>query len=328
MWKPLVLILIIIVVGVIGYHLIEGWNVYDSFYMTVITIFTVGFKEVKDLTAGGRLFTIFIILGGVGTAVYAFTKFGEIVYEGGIQRLLRRKRMENKLKKLKDHYIICGHGKIGKTVCERLMEEKIPFVIVEKDATEIEKFIESCEVPYILGDATYEEILKKAGIKKAKGLAALLPSDADNLYLVMTARMINPKIFVLSKANDEEAEKKIIQIGANRVVSPYKLSGLKIAQGLLRPSLVEFMDLIIKRKEISLSMEEIVVRQSASITGRNISECDIRKKADIIVVAIKKPGENIVFNPNPESRIESGDTLLVLGKLEDINEFEKIYINS
>jgi len=162
----------------------------------------------------------------------------------------------------------------------------------------------------------------------SRGLAALLQTDADNLYLVMTARLINPSIFVLSKALDDEAEKKILQIGANRVVSPYKLSGLKIAQGLIRPSLVEFMDLIIRRKELSLSMEEIVVNKSARIRGRNISECDIRKKVDIIVVAIKKPGKNIVFNPNPESRIETGDTLLVLGKLEDITQFEKIYINT
>ena len=328
MWRPLVLIFTVILMGVVGYHFIEGWSVYDSFYMTVITIFTVGFKEVRDLSAGGRLFTIFIILGGVGTAVYTFTKFGEIIYEGGIQRLLRRKRMENKLKKLKNHYIICGHGRIGKTVCERLIEEEIPFVVIDKDEKEITEFIESCKVPFIHGDATHEDILKKAGIKKAKGLAALLQTDADNLYLVMTARLINPSIFVLSKALEEDAEKKILQIGANRVFSPYKLSGLRIAQGLIRPSLVEFMDLIIRRKEISLSKEEIVVSKSAGIRGRNISECDIRKKADIIVVAIKKPGENIMFNPNPESRIESGDTLLVLGKHEDIKEFEKIYIKS
>jgi len=294
--------------------------------MTVITIFTVGFKEVKDLSPLGRIFTIFVILGGVGTAIYAFTKLAEVVYGGGIRKFLRRRKMERKLQNLKNHYIICGHGRVGKIVRERLEEEKIPFIIIDNREEKLVELKESKRCLFIEGDATSEEVLIEAGIKKAKGLAALLPDDADNLYLVLTVRLINPSIFILSKAIDEEGERKILQIGANRVVSPYKWSGLKIAQGLIRPTVVDFMDLIIRRKELALYMEEFIVKKEAYITNRSLNECAIRKKANVIVVALKKPGEEIVFNPSPDFKIEGGDTLLVLGDKKAIDMFENTFL--
>lgn len=322
------MILILITVGVIGFHLIEGWSFLDCLYMTVITIFTVGFKEVKELSPPGQIFTILIILGGVGTAIFAFTKIGEIVFEGGIHKFWRRRKMEKKLGSLEDHYIICGHGRMGRIVRERLEEEKLPFVVIDNNPEKLEDLSQSSRALYIKGDATQEEVLEKAGIRTAKALAALLPSDADNLYLVLTVRLIHPSLFVLSKAMDEEGEKKILQIGANKVVSPYKLSGLKIAQGLIRPTLVDFMDLIIRRKEIALYMEELVVTKNAKIANRNLRDCDIRRKANVIVVAIKKPGEDIDFNPSPEISIETGDTLLVLGDKQAINQFQNVYLRA
>jgi len=326
MWRILGLIFLVILISIMGFHIIEGWSFLDCLYMTIITIFTVGFGEVKELSPQGQVFTIFVILGGVGTAIYTFTKLVEIVYEGGIRKFLRRRRMEKKLKNLKDHYIICGHGRLGKIVRERLEEEKIPFIIIDNREEKLEELKESKTCLYIEGDATSEEMLIEAGIKKAKGLAALLPDDADNLYLVLTVRLINPSIFILSKAIDEEGERKILQIGANRVVSPYKLSGLKIAQGLIRPTLVDFMDLIIRRKELSLYMEEFVVKKEAYITNRSLNECAIRRKANVIVVALKKPGEELVFNPSPDFKIEAGDTLLVLGDEQAIDLFESTYL--
>lgn len=328
MWKPLFLVLSLILVGILGFHFIEGWPFLDCLYMTVITIFTVGFKEVRELSPLGRIFTIFIILGGVGTAIFAFTKIGEVIYEGGLNKFWRRKKMEKNLANLKDHYIICGHGRMGQIVRERLQEEKLPFVVIDNNEEKIKEIIQANRCLHIKGDATQEEVLIKAGIKKAKGLAALLPTDADNLYLVLTVKLLNPSLFVLSKAMDEEAEKKILQIGASRVVSPYKLSGLKIAQGLIRPTLVDFMDLIIRRKELSLYIEELTARQSSKIVNHSLRECDIRKKANVIVVAIKKPGKDIVFNPSPDITIEVGDTLLVLGDKENISEFQNIYMNT
>jgi voltage-gated potassium channel len=326
MWKPIFLIFLVILTGVIGYHFIEEWPFLDSLYMTIITIFTVGFREVRTLSPQGQLFTIFIILGGVGTAIFTFTKLGEIVYEGGIREFWWRKKMKNQLQDLKNHYIVCGHGRMGETVRERLKEEKVPFVVIDNSEEKLTALEEEMDCLYIHGDATQEDVLLKAGIKRAKGLAALLRTDADNLYLTLTAKLINPSLFVLSKAMEEEAERKILQIGANKVVSPYKLSALKIAQGLIRPTLVDFMDLIIRRKELSLVMEEIVVPRSSKIAGRSLSQCQIRQKANVIVVAIKKPGEEIDFNPSPDIDIKVGDTLLALGDEAAINQFEKLFI--
>lgn len=328
MWRPLLLILLVILIGVTGFHFIEGLSFLDSLYMTIITIFTVGFREVKELSPIGQIFTIFIIVGGVGTALFAFTKIAEKVFEGTIHQIWRRKRMEKKIQNLKDHYIICGHGRMGKTVRERLIDEKLPFVIIDNNEENLEEIRENDNSLFIEGDATQEEVLIKAGIKKARGLAALLSTDADNLYLVLTVRLINPSIFVLSKALDEEGERKILQIGANKVVSPYKLGGLKIAQGLIRPTLVDFVDLIIRRKELALYMEEFIVKKDSQMLNRNLAECDIRRTANVIVVAMKKPGEDIVFNPPSDATIETGDTLLVLGDKEAINKFQNIYLSN
>jgi voltage-gated potassium channel len=326
MWKPLYLILMIILIGIVGFHLIEGWPFLDSLYMTIITIFTVGFKEVRDLSPLGRIFTIFIILGGVGTALFAFSKIAEIVFEGGIRESWRRRKMENSLQNLKDHFIICGYGRMGKIVSERLAEEHLPFVIVENNPSKIDVIKKEGKYLYIPGDATQEEVLERANIRQAKALASLLPSDADNLYLVLTVRLLHPSLFVLSKVVDDEAEKKILQIGANKVVSTYKLSGLKIAQGLIRPAVVDFMDLIIRRKELSLYMEEYIIKKETWIINKTIAELNIRQRANVIVVAVKKPGEEIVFNPPSDFSIETGDTLLVLGDKDGIQRFEEIFI--
>ncbi|UCC40973.1 MAG: potassium channel protein [Candidatus Aminicenantes bacterium] len=326
MWRPFLLILLVILIGIIGFHIIEGLSFLDSLYMTIITIFTVGFREVKELSSAGQVFTILIILGGVGTVLFAFTKIAEKVFEGTIHQLWRRKKMEKKIQNLKDHYIICGFGRMGKTVKERLEGEKLPFVIIDNNEEKLEELKGDDDTLFIEDDATQEEVLVRAGIKKAKGLAALLPNDADNLYLVLTVRLINPSIFVLSKALDEEGEKKILQIGANKVVSPYKLGGLKIAQGLIRPTLVDFVDLIIRRKELALHMEEFIVKKSSQMVNRNLAECDIRRQANVIVVAMKKPGEDIAFNPSSDAMIETGDILLVLGDKEAINKFQNVYL--
>jgi voltage-gated potassium channel len=327
MWKPVVLFLSLLLIGTIGFHMIESISFLDSLYMTIITVFTVGFREINEpLSPAGQVFTIFIILGGVGSVLYTFSKLAEIVYEGTINKIWRRKRMEKKVQKLKEHYIICGHGRMGQTVRERLEAENLPFVVIDHGEEGLATIRHKQDCLYIEGDATKGEVLLQAGIKRAKALAALLATDADNLYLVMTVKMLNPSLFVSSKAMGEDAERKILQIGANKVVSPYKESGIKIAQGLIRPTLVDFMDLIIRRSELSLSMEELTVKKASRIVDRTLSECDIRRKANVIVIAVKKPGEDIVFNPSPSVNIVTGDTLLVLGNNADINLFEKSYI--
>ncbi len=320
------LILLVIFTGTIGYYFLEGWSLLDGFYMTIITIFTVGFREVQILTPRGQVFTVFIILGGVGTLIYSFTLLGDMVFGGGVSNFIWRKSMERRVSRLKDHYIVCGHGRMGRTVVERLAEEKVPFVVIENQESSIQASDRDENILYIQGDATQEDVLIQAGIKRARALAALLPTDADNLYLTLTAKLINPSLFVLAKALEDEGEKKILQIGANKIVSPYKLGGLKIALGLLRPALVDFLDLIIRRQELSLIMEEIVVPKKARIVGHSLAQSQIRKSANVIVVAIKKPGKNIIFNPSPEIQIQAGDTLLVLGDEVEQKAFEKLFL--
>lgn len=320
MAKPVILFILIIIIGTFGYFIIENWTILECLYMTVITIFTVGFREVRPLSLTGKIFTIFIIFSGVSTAFYAFTKVAEIAFEGGIRKFWRKKMREKNLKNISDHYLICGYGRMGQIVQERFEMEKIPHIVIENNREKIH-ILEGKNCLYIEGDATLEETLTEARIKKAKGLAALLPTDADNLYLVLTARQLNPSIYVLSKALDEEGEKKILQIGANKVVSPYKLGGLKIAQGLIRPTLVDFVDLIIRRQELSLFMEEFTVSKQSKIVDLSLKEADIRKKSNVIVIAVRKPGKEICFNPEPELKIEVGDTLLVMGNKKGIQDF-------
>jgi voltage-gated potassium channel len=239
---------------------------------------------------------------------------------------LWRMNMERRIDRLKDHYIVCGYGRMGETAAGVLREEGAPFVVIDSREAVLAPLLESREILFLVGDATQEDVLIKAGIRQARGLAALLPTDADNLYLTLTAKLINPSVFVLAKALEDEGERKILQIGANRVVSPYKLGGLKIAQGLLRPALVDFMDLIIRRQELSLLMEEIVVPRGARLAGRSLAQSQIRQKANVIVVAVKKPGQDITFNPSPEIEIQVGDTLLVLGDSDSVREFEKNFV--
>lgn len=213
-WKPFFLLFLLIAIGTLGFQVIEDWSMLDSLYMTIITIFTVGFKEVRELTPQGQIFTIFIIIGGAGTAVYAFTKIAEIVFEGGIPTFLRRKRMETKLRNLKGHYIICGHGRMGRIVRERLEEEELPFVVIDNNPQKTQDLKVSNRSFFIEDDATHEDVLLKAGVKRAKALAALLPTDANNLYVVFTAKLLNPTLFVLSdesltlagKENDKKKE--------------------------------------------------------------------------------------------------------------------------
>ncbi len=315
-----------ILIGTFGFHFIEDMAPLDAFYMTIITIFTVGYREVQPLSPAGQIFTIFVILGGVGTVLYAFTKIAEIIFGGGLQSFLRRKRMEKRLRNIKDHYIICGHGRTGRTVHERLLEEGVAFVAIDNSEDKLECLKDNPDCLFIKGDATQEEVLLAAGIKRAKGLAALLSTDADNLYLSFTAKLLVPSLFILAKATEEAAEKKLLQIGANRIVSPYRFSALKIAQGLLRPTVVDFIDLIIRRKELSLSMEEFIVNKDSVLKDRSLAESDIRRQANVIVVANKKRGADIVFNPASSMKIEVGDSLLVLGDTHAMQLFENSFI--
>ncbi len=297
--------------GTIGYILIEGWNFIDSFYMTIITLTTVGYKEIHDLSLNGRIFTVLLLIIGVGTVLYSLGTGAQIILEGKLNEIFGRKRLEKRLKELKNHYIICGYGRMGKIIVKELHHEKLRFVVIEKNP---ETLVESNDFLILRGDATKEEILKEAGIERAKCLIAVLPTDAENLFLVLSARGLNPDLFIVARAGEEGSEQKLLRAGADRVVSPYHIGGIRIAHTVLKPAVVDFIEFATKSGNIELQIEEIPVGDRSSIVGMTLNECGIGRELGVIILAIKHKSGEMKFNPTFRSKIEAGDTLIAVGE--------------
>ncbi len=262
-------------VGTLGFVFIEGWSLGEAFYMTILTISTVGFSEVHPLSSAGRLFASFLIVTGLGTAIYTFTRLGQVVLEGELQGVLGRKRMKKKLAKLKDHYIVCGFGRIGKPVAQDLKQEGYTVCILENDP-ERESEISAAEHLYLMGDATDESVLDLAGIRRAKVVLALLPSDADNLFVTITVKELNPEVTVIARASDEKVEPRLKRSGADKVISPYKTAYARFFHAAIKPTVVEFLELVTHREYLQLSMEEITVLDGSTLQDITLSESEIR----------------------------------------------------
>jgi len=321
--KAFLILLIIITVGTSGYVIIEGWSPLESFYMTIITISTVGFGEIRQLSSQGRIFTVFLIFFGMGVIAYILKNSAQLMIEAQIKYIIGRSRLEKRLKSLKDHYIICGFGRIGKVIVEELIYNKVPIAVIEGQKEVVEP-LQDLEVPFVLDDATNESALLKAGIERAKGLVAVVKSDADNLFIVMSARSLNPKLFILARAGDENTEKKLLRAGANKVVSPYLIGGKKMAHTILRPAVADFIEFTTHERKMGLELEELKVGPASKIKGVTLIDSGIRKDMDVIIVAIKKMDGNMQFNPSSNTVIEEGDILIALGKRDDLNRLSKI----
>ncbi|MCX5717460.1 MAG: potassium channel protein [Nitrospirae bacterium] len=319
----LIFITCVVIAGSAGYMLIEGWSCLDSLYMTVITIASVGYKEIHDLSPNGRIFTIILIISGVGSVTYALTTIAKIVVEGEIQEIFGRKRLEKKIKELKNHYIVCGYGRMGRIICRELKEKNINFVVIEKRPDTFESREETL---MLKGDATKDENLKEAGIEKAKGLISVLPTDAENLFVVLSARELNPNLFIVARAGEEGSEQKLLRAGADRVVSPYHIGGLRIAHTVLKPAVVDFIEFATKSGNIDLQMEEITVQNNSKLVGLTLDECGIGRDLGIIVVAIKKASGDMKFNPTFRTAIKTGDTLIALGEISKLKTLENMAI--
>jgi voltage-gated potassium channel len=319
----IIVILILLFAGTAGYHLIEGWPLFDALYMTVITITTVGYGEIHQLSKQGRIFTVFLIMSGFGGMGYVLGSIVQTFIAGQIRMALGRRKLEKKVKRLKNHYILCGYGRIGSFVAREFDVENIPFVVVEKDPDRI-KVIEEDGFPYVGGDATDDEILTRAGVERAKCLVAATGSDADNLYITLSTRSLNPAIYILSRAGEEGAERKLLSAGANRVVSPYLIGAARMLNAVLRPNIVEFIDLVVERKHLELQLEEITVEDNARFKGKPLRESGIRRELELIVVAIKKASGDMIFNPSSETLIEKGDVLIVLGEKKHLGMLEQL----
>jgi len=309
--------------GVLGYHFIEGMSFFDSLYMTAITISTVGFEETKPLSIEGRTLTIFIIVFGITIAGYTLGNFIKMLVEGEISKGLGRKKVEKRITSLKNHYIICGHGRIGKLITRELQRHREKFIILEMDEKEAIN-LESANLPYLALDARDETALLKAGIMRAKGLVTAVMSDADNVFITLTAKMLNPDVFILARASDSKNEKKMLSAGANKVVSPYMIGGQRMAQVLVKPTVVDFIDLATMDHGLGLMMEELKISANSILVGKNLIESNLRRDFGVIIVLIKKHHGELKFNPNASEVLEALDVLVMLGKTNDLDRISEI----
>lgn len=319
----LLILLLLISLGTAGYMSIEGWRFLDAFYMTVITLATVGFREVHHLGDAGRMFTILLIVLGVSVLGYTVGTLAQIMFEGEFQRFLGRKKVEMSIDALRDHYIICGYGRIGALICREFAAKPIPFVVVENNPAVLEK-LEEDGVLFLRGNATEDETLLKAGIMSAKGLVSVVTSDTENVYITLTARGLNPDLFILARSGEPGSELKLQRAGANKVVSPYHIGGTRMAQAILRPNVVDFIEIATGREHLDLQMEEIFIPGKSPFVGQNLKDAGLRKDTGVIIVGIKKASGKMVFNPESTSMIEAKDTLIVLGQPSSISKLENL----
>lgn len=312
----------ILAFGTIGYYLVEDMCLFDAFYMTIITISTVGFSEIKPLSPQGRAVTILMIGASISIGAYSIGVIVRGVIEGELRKSFGRRKMEKQVSRLKGHFIICGFGRIGSIICEDLSADNIDFVVIDQEASAVED-IEGKGYRYLCMDATSEEALLRAGIMNSKGLVTAVRSDANNVFIILTAKELRPDIFILSRASDVKHEGQLKRAGASRVVSPYLIGGRRIAQVLKRPNVVDFIDIATMDSRLGLMIEEAKVRPGSGLIGKNLIENQLRKDFGVIIVAISKPS-GMIFNPMPTERLEEGDVIVVLGKKEDLIRMSEI----
>jgi voltage-gated potassium channel len=310
----------VIVGGTVGYVLIEGWAVWDAFYMTVITVTTVGYKEVHDLSRAGQAFTVLLLLGGVGTFLYTFTFLATAIVEGGLPKRLQRRRLSHMLDTIRDHFIICGYGRIGAIVTDQFQRQNIRFVIIERDTARARAAL-NLGMLVVEADATREDVLKQAGIDRARGLIAAVGTDAENVYTVLSARVLNPHLFIVGRAEGEDSVIKMERAGASRVISPYRIGAIQMAQTALRPTVVDFVALATNAENFDLSMEEITIGSTSPLANQSIINANLRQRFGVVVVAIQRT-DRMEFNPEPDAMMRAGDKLVVLGRPESLKSLE------
>jgi voltage-gated potassium channel len=311
----------VIALGTTGFYTIEGWSFTDSLFMTVTTVTTVGYGEVHPLSQTGRIFSICLMLVGVGTVAYALSTTVQSIVQWELLETVGQRRRFREMNKLHKHFIICGAGRVGSRIIREVRREKCPFVVIEYDQTKVVDLIEQGE-HVIVGDATLEEVLKEAGIERARALAACLPNDADNLYVVLLARDLNEKLHIVARAVEEQAEPKLVRAGANRVVSPIIIGGSRMAQALMKPALADFMDSI-TAENLDLGFDEVELQPHSVYVGHKLKYTNIRAELDVAIIAIRRRGGEMIFNPTGDTILEAGDLLIAIGRAESLLELDR-----
>lgn len=307
--------------GMFVFMYVEGWGFVDSFYMVVITLSTVGFGEIQPLSDRARLFTSAIIILGVGNIAYIVGSFTQMVVDGHLNNLLWRRKVQRRIDKLDNHYIICGFGRIGSVVVQEILKVSSDVVVVEH-APELIEQLKREGIMHLCGDATDDALLMAAGIKRAKSIVTALTDEAANVYVTLTARQLNPKISIIARANNASHITRLEFAGADRVVLPHLIGGVRMAHTVLRPTVTDFLDLAV-RGNIDLQLEQLGISDTSGYVGKNLMESNIRKDFDLIIVAIKREDGKLVFNPGPKELLCAGDTLITLGRQSDLQRISE-----
>lgn len=314
----------IMVIGVVGYIVFEGWSFTDALYMTVITLTTVGYREVRPLDTTGQLWTMVLLITGVGTLFYAAVSSVELVVEGAIRGYFGRRRMQAAVGKLNGHYILCGYGRVGRQVAREFARDGVPFVVVDQEPG----IIEECLVEgylALLGEASDDTVLEEAGVRRARGLVAAVDSDADNVFVVLSARKLNPKLNIVARASSDESAAKLEIAGADRTLSPYAVGGRRLASLATQPLVVDFLDIVTRgEKGLEFRLEEFGVPEDSFIAGQTIGELRIGERTGAMILATRNSEGTFDTSPSASDRIRAGDTLIVLGTREQISRLERL----
>ncbi|MBP8646250.1 MAG: potassium channel protein [Syntrophobacteraceae bacterium] len=316
------LLVLLISFGTTGYMLLEKFSLLDGLYMTIITLTTVGFGEVKPLQPVGRIFTIVLILMGAGLVAYNLAYFSQLVLDGNLLELYRRRRLRKQLDHVSDHFIICGYGQMGKIIAQELSKNHVPVVVVENDPSVLVSIREK-EIHYFAGDATEEDSLLSAGILRARGLVSVVSKDTDSVFIIITAKDLNKDLTIYARATTPGAERKLLKAGAAKVVSPYASGALRIVDNILRPTVTDFLDLALSDQGMELSMEEIRLPQGVDLVGKELMYSGIRSQYNLIVVCIKRSSGTMIYNPSPQELLQMDDTLVVIGPQENLLRFSR-----
>ena len=316
-------LLLLALIGTAGFHFIEGWTRFDGLYMVVTTFTTIGYQEIHPLSHAGRIFNLALIVSGVSLVFLGIGSLTQALLEFELASFFGKRKMEREISRLSDHYIICGAGRVGRSAARELARRPAPFLIIEQSETKAARF--SGEWLIMIGDATQEQTLRDAHIERARGLVAATTTDATNLYIVLTARGLNPRLKIIARASEEDAEKHLLTAGADSVVSPYLFAGQRIAQSFLRPHVVSFLDTATTHLGMDLEIGEISVPKHSSFAGKTIESSRIRQDRGVIILAIKRE-QGMRFNPSPEDRIEPGDYLIAMGEPGQLRQLEQMAV--
>lgn len=315
------LLLAVLLVGTVGYAAIEGWSAWDALYMTVITVTTVGYREVHPLSRPGEVFTVGLVVLGVGTVFYTATLLVARVVEGGLHHRWEARRQARMLDELNHHFIVCGYGRIGRTIAEEFRRQRVPYVVIDRDAERVHDIIEGGALA-VCADASSEDVLRRVGIDRARGLIAAVSTDADNVYAILSARLLKPDLFIIARAETDDARRKLMRAGADRVISPYQIGALQIAQTALRPAVVDFVQLATSSEHLDLAMEQVRIEPAAPLAGQSFISANLRQRFGVVVVGVQRADGRMEFNPAPDVVMQPGDQLVVLGPPDNVKRIE------